>query len=148
MDKISIDLLSSNPKDGDKTNYSGPNSLSVYSLAKNHEKHDCSLQIDNLIKTRRQKRKKLLIEYNKLFSRCIERIETANGLNQTEILFDIPVHILGCNEYVVSECLRFIENKLRSLDIDTLKITNNSLYITWIYIELNRSYKDEQSKNN
>lgn len=140
MDKISIDLLTSKAINNDHN----VTSLSVFSLSKNKENENYVTQIDNLINTRKQKRKKLLSEYNKLFSRCVERIQIADTLNQTEICFQIPSAIINCNDYNSTECLEFIENKLRDLDIDTLKVTSNSIFITWIYIELNKEMKDKK----
>jgi hypothetical protein len=138
MDKLSINLLTANDTNINNTN---TNELSLFSLANNKKDINYIDNINNLIKSRKHRRKQLLHEYNKLFDRCIERINIANKMNKTDICFDIPEYILGCNDYIVSECLDFIQNKLRSLYIDTLKITNNSLFISWMYIELNREIK-------
>jgi hypothetical protein len=142
MERININLLTSK-NNNDEMCKAGE--LSINTMTSKKTKESYISQIDNLLKERKNRRKRLLTEYDKLFELCFQRILTADKMNITEICFDIPSHILGCNEYIVSECIDFLENKLRSLDIDTLRITNNSLFISWLFIELN---KEMREKNN
>ena len=139
MEKISINLLTSKNNDD---NDCPAGYLSINTMTSKKTKESYLTQIDNLVKERKNRRRKLLTEYDKLFERCFERILIADKMNKTDICFDMPEHILGCNEYILSESMEFLENKLRSLDIDTLRISNNSLFISWLYIELNKEMRN------
>ncbi len=141
MDKININLLTSK---NNSNNECKVGELSINTMTSKKTKESYIIQIDNLLTERKNRRKRLLTEYDKLFETCFQRILTADKMNITEICFDIPTHILGCNEYIVSECMQFLENKLRSLDIDTLRITNNSLFISWLFIELNKEIREKK----
>ncbi len=138
MENISINLLTS--KNNDDSSKAGELSINTMTFKKTKESYVA--QIDNLVQERKNRRKRLLAEYNKLFERCFERILTADKMKKNNICFDIPEHILGCNEYVVCECMDFLENKLRSLYMDTLRITPNSFFISWLYIELNKEMSE------
>ena len=140
MDKISINLLTS--KNNDDNCKAGE--LSINTMTSKKTKESYIVQIDNLLTERKNRRKRLLTEYDRLFETCFQRILTADKMGITEICFDVPKHILGCNEYILSECMQFLENKLRSLDIDTLRITNNSLFISWLFIELNKEIREKR----
>jgi hypothetical protein len=142
MDKININLLTS------KNNTNINNNIAELSIntmtSKKKTKENYITQIDHIITERKNRRIRLLTEYDKLFDMCFQRILIADKMNITEICFDIPNHILGCNEYILSECIDFLENKLRSLDFDTLRITKNSLFISWLFIELNKEIKEKK----
>jgi hypothetical protein len=74
----------------------------------------------------------------KLYNKCLENIETVNSLNRTQLYFDVPLELFDCIEYNPVDCIEYIENKLQEQYVDTLKISNSSLFVSWMYVELNK----------
>ena len=144
MENLSINLLTQTTNKSLDRHHE----FSLYSLAGVKQELDVNTRINNMIQTRKEKRKNLLAEYNKLLSRCIDKICVADSLEQTEYCYDIPRYIAGCTDYKPSECLDFIQNKLRELDMDTYKINNTTIIVSWLYIELNRHMKKQSSPIN
>ncbi|AYV78892.1 MAG: hypothetical protein Edafosvirus45_1, partial [Edafosvirus sp.] len=76
--------------------------------------------------------------FNNIYRVCLEKIKRENEFNKTDIIFDVPLAILGNTEYKSIDCLDFIENKLRALHIDTYKLSARSIFISWLYVEVNK----------
>lgn len=143
MDKISIDVLSSNQNYGNSQG-----NLDVYSICSKTDNNE-KFNVQNLIQTRNDRRQKLLDFYVKIYKICLEKINRANSINKTDIVFEVPDLIFECADYSSAGCLEFIENKLRGLYIDTYKLSRNAVFISWLYIEINMKTKSNVgSKSN
>lgn len=108
-----------------------------------NDKQEKQFNINKLIKVRKQKRKKLLENYVKLYNDCLINIESVNDINKTDLYFNVPEKLIDCPDYNSNDCIEYIENKLREQFIDTLKINDNTIFVSWLYVELNM----EQNKN-
>ncbi|ARF09347.1 hypothetical protein Catovirus_2_296 [Catovirus CTV1] len=136
MDKINVNILFSDNYNTETNNNSGV--LDVNTLANIKSNNDTSFNIDSLIKIRKEKREKLLETYIKYYNRCIEKIKVLNNRNITDMFFEVPLTVPDCYGYKPVDCIEFISNKLNVFYMDTYKINNHTLFITWKYIEANK----------
>lgn len=127
MNKINIDLL--------VPDYSidKDNLLDVESMAE--VDYQGKPSVNKIIQSREIDKKKLKNCYKNILKSCFKEINEANSLKRTDIIYKIPHISLNNINYRTEECLTYIEKKLRSLNFDTLRIKNNSLFITWFDIE-------------
>jgi hypothetical protein len=102
-----------------------------------------NFSIDSLINVRKEKQKKIHDKYKRITDTCLNNIKSANKIYQTDIIFNVPLTVLGCNEYDSLECLDYIEYKLRKLHMDTYIISKTTIFISWLHIEdnMNKSKK-------
>lgn len=145
MDKININILVPNTQ-MHNSNINGILDVNTLANLKNINDEAINFNIDSLIKIRKEKREKLLETYIKYYNRCIDKIKTLNNRNIYDIFYEVPSHVPDCYGYKSIDCIEFISNKLKILYMDTYKINNNTLFITWKYIEANR--ENEQKKKN
>lgn len=128
MDKINIENLFHC-----KTHNSS-NTLDIKTITQCQRPFDT----DILIETREKKRKTLLNYYLKYYDTCLKKIEIANNLGKTDLLFTVTEFIPNCPEYKSKDCLIYIKKKLDQKFFDTYIINNKTLFITWLYIEANK----------
>jgi hypothetical protein len=136
MDKLSIDNLFS-------TKSLSKNKLDVNSLINNKpeikinkSRHFTS---NELIQTRNERRKKVLEYYIKYYDSCFEKIELLDKQGKTDLIFEVPVRIPDCPNYIAMNCIDYVEKKLREQYMDTSILNDNSIFVTWKYIEINKS---------
>jgi hypothetical protein len=111
---------------------------------------------DTLIETREKKRKTLLNYYLKFYDICLKKIEIANNLNKTDLLYTVTEFIPNCPEYKPIDCIEYIKEKLENNFFDTYIVGNKTLFITWLYLEANKEKLNpivniniiDKSKNN
>lgn len=105
---------------------------------------------DQLIKSRIEKREKILSTYMKIYKSCLEKIKMFESMNRVDMVFEIPQYMVDTLNYNPNDCLDYIRNKLTELFIDTYKISNKLIFITWKYIELNKDniMKQIESQDN
>ena len=72
-----------------------------------------------------------------MYQICWEKIKIANINEKNDIIYKIPLFIADCIDYNPLSCLEYIELELRKLSFDTLKLNNCSIFISWIYLEVN-----------
>lgn len=137
MDKINIENLFHC-----KTNNSSK-MLDVKAITKNQKSFDT----DILIETRERKRKTLLNYYIKFYNTCLKKIEIANNLGKTDLLYTVTEFIPNCIEYKPIECIKYIKNKLDNDLFDTYIIDDKTLFVTWLYIEANKQNINDNYKN-
>ena len=114
--------------------------LDVYSLYNTKEqriKNKINFSIDRLINLREERKKKILEQYDKVFNICLNKINTANNLNKTETIYEVPNGIYGFIDYKPLECVHYIQKKLHDMCLNTLILSENVLYISWTYLEEN-----------
>ena len=136
MENLSLNLLG---KSNNNSNSNSNNEFNLYSLSPVKKQISVQDKINEMVENKKKKRELLLFEYDKLLTKCIDKIGIADNLGQTELCFDIPYAIKNLSIYKPIDCLNFIQNKLRELGIDTLKINSTSIVISWLYIEVNRT---------
>lgn len=140
MDKISISNLFPTSSDF--------RPLDVYSLYNTKEQriqNQLNFNIDRLVKLREEKKNKIFIQYDKIFNMCLKKINRANDLYKTEVIFDIPEGIYGQNDYNPLQCIEYINKKLHDMCLDTL-ILNKSIYISWLNLGENLKKDKEKDK--
>jgi hypothetical protein len=132
MDRISINNLFPSPNDCKP--------LDLDNLSNNQEsktKNKINFNIDKLIKLREERKKRIFIQYEKIFHICLNKITMANNLNKTEILYEIPDAIYGHFDYSVNDCMEYVYSKLKNMKLDTLILNEKSIYISWLNLEEN-----------
>jgi len=138
MDKININILVPNAQTIEETHSNG--TLDVNTLANMKKNNDSTthFNIESLIKIRKEKREKLLETYIKYYNRCVDKIKMLNNRNITDLFFEVPMNIPDCYGYKPIDCIEFISNKLKTFYMDTCKVNNHTLFVTWKYIEANK----------
>lgn len=139
MDKISIDTLF--PSKSGKRKY---NNVNTESLFPNESRLNTSLPyIDSneLIEERKTKEHMIKNIYKKMLTHCINKIKTANSLDFTDIIYEVPIMVYMYPKYNSIDCLEYIEKKLRKSDIDTLILNQNNIFVTWLNVERNKKIK-------
>lgn len=131
MDQISISNLFPSSSDFKP--------LDVYSLYNTKEQriqNQLNFNIERLVKLREERKNKIFVQYDKIFNACLNKINRANNLHKTEVLFDIPEGIYGHNDYNPLQCIEYIDKKLKDMCLDTL-ILKQSIYISWLNLSDN-----------
>ncbi|AYV84658.1 MAG: hypothetical protein Hyperionvirus33_1, partial [Hyperionvirus sp.] len=97
MDKLSLESLfgckTHNNREGDV--------LDVRSITRNQKAFDVGV----LLETREKKRVKLLGYYEKAFEICIKKIEVANNLGKTDLMFSVREFVPCCPQYGARGCI-------------------------------------------
>ena len=154
MDGININNLFPSKNGETNRNYDQDrnqplNIFSLYHPKENKKKMEEKFDIDELLNFKEEKKKKAMEQYKKYFNMCLKKIKMVNKMNKTDILYEIPLKIFREPNYDSIECLTYIDNEIQKLYMDTLIVSNNSIFITWINIKKNReaakSKKDNKS---
>jgi hypothetical protein len=132
MDKINIDALFP-AKNKTEHKYG---SLDINTLI-NPLAIQNKFSVDKLIQTKKDKRKRVLDAYYKVYKSCLNKINFTDKSGLTYFIFDIPAVMLGCADFNSDECLDFVEHKIKKLHIDILKLSSLKLYVSWTSIESN-----------
>ena len=147
MDQININNLFPKNKHADKNN-----PLDVKTLFASNpplgEKKKVEFSVDGLLSHKEERKRKIRDQYRKIYYMVLNKIKMVNKINDTtDIIYDVPEAIFGMKHYSSIECLDYIESKLRSLYyMDTLKLSNKSIFISWKHIEDNRKKQNEDQK--
>lgn len=134
MDRININNLFDQTDDSKKP-------LDVYSLYHPYEQktiNKINFDIDRLGKAKKEKKLKLLKEYERIYKMCLNKIMSINEIGRQDFIYEIPEAIFGFYDYDKSECLEYINKRIKKLCFDTIIVNDHSLYISWINIEENR----------
>ena len=122
--------------------------LDVYSLYNpkdNKIKNNIKFNVDKLLNVQDEQKKKVRDSYKKIYNICLNKIDTANSMRKTDIIFEIPRSIFRIPDYDPFKCVDYIENKLRDMDIDTLRVSNFFIFISWLNIKDNRKKENEKA---
>ena len=87
--------------------------------------------VDKLIKSKEIRKNKILSYYVNTYNICLGKITQADSIGHTDIVYDVPSVVFGYYDYNPFECRDYVENKLRSIGIDTYKLSQCSLFISW-----------------
>ncbi len=69
--------------------------------------------------------------YEEKFKECLLKINDAIDINYTDIFFTVSKGHFGCKKYDSKECLKYIENKLRKKNFETLITSKIEIFISW-----------------
>lgn len=105
------------------------------------EKEKVELNIDRLINIRDERENKVLEHYTKIYESCLKKINAANELLKTSLMFSVPESIFAVPNYDTVNCIEFIETKLKNEKFDTLVINDTTIYISWLNLGKNRGVK-------
>lgn len=137
MDKISINNLF--PSDND---FQPLDVNSLYNTNDQRTKNKINFNIDRLIKLRDERKSKILVQYEKIFNMCLNKITVANNMNKTEVVFNCPSAIYGHFEYNQYDCLEYIEKKIKDMHLDAIILADKTLYISWLNLADNIKNKN------
>lgn len=126
MDRISINNLFPSNNDFKPLDVN-----SLYNPQEKHVRNKINFNIDRLVNLREERKKKVLIQYERIFNMCLNKINLANNLNKVEIVYDVPEAIYGSFDYNSNDCLEYIDDRLKKLKLDTLILDNKSIYVSW-----------------
>ncbi|AYV75790.1 MAG: hypothetical protein Terrestrivirus3_59 [Terrestrivirus sp.] len=112
------------------------------------DKTDDSFDIKKLVESREQRRKKLVDIYRRTYVNCIKKIDVANSINKTDLLYTIAPLIADLPDYDPRECLKYIDDQLKGLYFDTYIVNATTIFITWLYIEVNINNISNSSNSN
>ncbi|CAH6421683.1 Hypothetical protein KVN_LOCUS413 [uncultured virus] len=139
MDKINIGNLFNNYKNDKHTSIDTNNIFDREKRSEDNIKNNFSVQ--KIIQSKHERKNKLTKNYKKIYNICLKRIDLANKLNITEIIYDVPQIIYGCEEYSTIDCLKYIEKNLQDIKFDTLLLNKKSIFISWFNLEENINNK-------
>ena len=142
MNKINVETFFSNNKSNFHDSKSG--NFDVVSISKQFD--DRLFNVNNLIEARETKRRQVLSRYSEMYNLCLQKIEVANNLKKTDLLYAVKDSVPDCPEYNPSDCIDYIKTKLEDIYMDTYKIDNKTIFITWLYIEANKNNSIKKNK--
>jgi hypothetical protein len=96
-----------------------------------------SFNIKMILDNKNRKRKTLLDIYIKLYNICVKKIEIANSLNKSDLLYTVDAFMPNVPEYNSLDCINYIKTKLTEAYFDVCIVDRKTLFITWIYLEIN-----------
>jgi hypothetical protein len=140
MDRISVSNLFPSTNDFRPLDVNN-----LYNTREQKTKNKLNFNIDKLIKIREERKKKIIVQYEKIFNICLNKITLANRLNKTEVIYEIPDAIYGHLEYNIVDCIAYVNSKLEQLHFDTL-IFGKVIYISWLDLEKNIAKSDMINK--
>jgi hypothetical protein len=144
MDKININNLF--PSSSDNFKPLDVESLFNFNEQKNRKK--MSFNVERLVRLREERKMKVLSQYEKVFGFCLNKITLANNMNKLEVVYDLPEAMYGSFEYNVVDCLMYIDEKLLKMELDTLIINENTIYISWVDLGKDKNIKDKDTEYN
>jgi hypothetical protein len=97
------------------------------------------LDLSAIIARKQRDRTQLLDVYNAQYKRCIEQIKQNDARHLIDLIFTVPGYLPDCPLYTPADCIEFIETKLQAQYLDTTRICDSTLFITWKYTELHLS---------
>lgn len=129
------------------------NDITVDSISHSNKEENT---VEKIIETKEKKRELLADFMNNQYENCSRKLHIANQLGKTDLLFSVPAYEPEIPAYSSLSCLVYIEKRLRELCYDTIIINKTTIFITWVYIEVNlneqkrQKYKQRQNsdKNN
>jgi len=87
--------------------------------------------INGLKNKKEEKKKKLYLQYKKILTQCLKKIDMANKFNKSDLIYELPRAIFMLPEYDCKECVKLIDNYLKKMNIEAFILTENSIYISW-----------------
>jgi len=134
MDKFSISSLC---PDNDKNKNKFNANMNVPAHQKYGDDVD-NLDIETLNEARKLKERNKIKAYKNILRQCYAKIRLADSTGITDIIYDVPPIVLGCTNYDSFECLKYVEEELNNLCLDTLIMTHRHIFISWFNLDENK----------
>lgn len=135
MDKINVNSLFNIP-----TQCNQPLSVkTLFNPDETKQEREGIFNVECLIESKKERRQKVIAEYKKIHNICLRKIKSVNRMNKDDFVFEIPLAIFRCPDYNPAECLEHLEERLKRLQLDTLILSNNKIFISWKNLEMKRS---------
>lgn len=104
------------------------------------------INIHELNRRRREKKKRDAEIYKRVLKRCHVRIRMSAHNLDTKCVYTVPQYIPGLPLYSLLDCIRFLKTNLRDNGFKVKSIGFDQLYISWRHVPLEDENK--QSYNN
>ena len=143
MPKISIDTLFPNEKHK-KTG------LDIETIFPKNVRSDTSLPYFNSGELYEERHKKVInlhILYRQLLSQCIDNIKNNNDMDITDMIYQVPLYMHMQPKYNSTDCLQYIESKLRKQYIDTYILSKKEIFVSWLHVEKNKEIDDAMNRH-
>jgi hypothetical protein len=112
--------------------------MSLYKSSLNNNKSNNLIgNVHQLIKVREERDNRLKKEIQKIFDNCMDRIQKVNESGILEIVMTIPKSVYGHPNYVSVDAINYIDQKLKSVYMDTEILSDNEIYVSWDNIKQN-----------
>lgn len=116
------------------------NPLSVTSLYNNlNDKTKKKFDINKLIEYQDNLKKNVKKIYKEIYYKCLNKIEESNNLSKYDLFYELPTIIYGNKLYSIDDCANYIIKHIRLNYMDILRVTHNTLFITWYNIKQNKN---------
>jgi len=89
------------------------------------------LKAKDLVKEQKKREEKNTIIFDKIYNLMERNIKTASDADLYQILYQIPIFLLGCSTYSFIECKDYLGNKLRCNGFDVYFYEPNIFIIKW-----------------
>lgn len=89
------------------------------------------INANNLIKQQQERETRKILTFEKIYTRVEKTINSASLGNFFYTWYEIPEFIVGLPLYSLSECIKYIQNKLLENEFNSELIGSNVLIITW-----------------
>ena len=63
-------------------------------------------------------------------------------LGKTDLLFTVPAAASNCPNYKAQDCVEYVRSRLQGNHLNTYTVDGKTLFVTWLYIEVNKEVKD------
>lgn len=90
-----------------------------------------SFSINEIHKSQKEKERRRLQIYDKILTRCLEKIKVSSSKEDTFCFFEMPEYIAGMPLYNMTECLLYILNTLKDKGFSARYVDPFLVYITW-----------------
>lgn len=139
MDNINIKNIfinNNNPyKKDDKNNNSlFINEINTYNLISKNKLMDVvddNFIINKIKYVQKYENDQVIEVYEEKFKECLLKINDAIDINLTDVFYKVSKGYFGCKKYDSTECLKYIENKLRKKKFETLITSKIEIFISW-----------------
>lgn len=95
------------------------------------------LSLDDLIDPDREERSQLQGIYKEILKSSLEDIKIAVDKRKKDAFIVIPDTSLKSFLYDQKDCMDYVEKNLKNLHMDTVKVKNDLLFVTWFNIKDN-----------
>jgi len=102
-----------------------------YDYYGNYEKDKYKFSVSEIQKTQREKEKRRMEIYERILTRCFEKIKASASHEDSFCFFEMPEYIPGIPLYNMTECLMFILNTLKDKGFSARYVDPFMIYITW-----------------
>jgi hypothetical protein len=102
----------------------------VYERRKS-KKNKTVLNIDKIKKNIELKKNMAKSEYKKKFKICVNKINMANDIGKTNIIYVVNNDVFLVSNFKCIDCIKYINNKLIKNKFKTCILSDNSILISW-----------------